>query len=65
MTGINATVGTIEHVIPTQEFVEAIVRSTAPFDMDFFASLRENGVITPILARRNGQGNIIVRVGQR
>ena len=43
----------------------AIVRSTAPFDTDFYASLRENGVITPILAGRGGQGNVIVRAGQR
>ena len=65
MTDINTTVGTIEHVDPTQVIVEANVRSTVPLDKDFLASIRENGVITPILARRDEQGNIIVRAGQR
>jgi len=65
MTDINTTVGTIEHVDPAQVIVEANVRSTAPLDKDFLASIRENGVITPILARRDEQGNIIVRAGQR
>ena len=53
MTDINTTVGTIEHVDPTQVIVEANVRSTAPLDKEFPASIRENGVITPILARRD------------
>ena len=61
MTDINTTVGTIEHVDPAQVIVEANVRSTAPLDKNFLASIRENGVITPILARRDEQGNIIVR----
>lgn len=65
MTDINTTVGTIEHVDPTQVIVEANVRSIAPLEKDFLASIRENGVITPILARRDEQGNIIVRAGQR
>ena len=65
MTGVNTTVGTIEHVDPTQVIVEAIVRSTAPLDKDFLASIRQNGVLTPIFARGDGPGNVIVRAGQR
>ena len=65
MTNTSTTTGTIEHVDPTTVIVEANVRTTAPLDKEFLASIRENGVLTPILARRDDKGNIIVRAGQR
>lgn len=65
MTDTSTTNGTIEHVDPTTVIVEANVRTTAPLDKEFLASIRENGVLTPILARRDDKGNIIVRAGQR
>ena len=51
MTDTSTTTGTIEHVDPTTVIVEANVRTTAPLDKEFLASIRENGVLTPILAR--------------
>ena len=57
--------GVLEHVDPQLVIVEANVRTTAPLDKEFLASIRENGVLTPILARRDKNGNIIVRAGQR
>ncbi|MCM6761137.1 ParB/RepB/Spo0J family partition protein [Rathayibacter sp. ZW T2_19] len=57
--------GTVQHIDPTTLVIEANVRSSAPITKDFIASIRENGVITPLLARRDEHGNIIVRAGQR
>jgi len=65
MTNTSTTTGTIEHVDPTTVIVEANVRTTAPLDKEFLASIRENGVLTPILVRRDQNGNVIVRAGQR
>ncbi|NQX10369.1 ParB/RepB/Spo0J family partition protein [Microbacteriaceae bacterium VKM Ac-2855] len=59
------TSGTVEHLDPTTLVIEANVRSSAPITRDFVASIRENGVITPVLARRDEHGNVIVRAGQR
>jgi ParB family transcriptional regulator, chromosome partitioning protein len=65
MNDTSTTTGTIEHVDPTTVIVEANVRTTAPLNKEFLASIRENGVLTPILARRDNDGNVIVRAGQR
>ncbi|TFC83397.1 ParB/RepB/Spo0J family partition protein [Cryobacterium cheniae] len=65
MTNTTATVGTIEHIDPNLIVVEANVRSEAALGREFVASIKANGVLTPILARRDDQGNIIVRAGQR
>ncbi len=62
---ITTGTGTIEHIDPTTLVIEANVRTSAPVTKDFIASIRENGVITPILARRDDHGNVIVRAGQR
>ena len=64
-TSTTTGAGTLEHVDPQVVIVEANVRTTAPLDKEFLASIRENGVLTPILARRDKNGNIIVRAGQR
>lgn len=57
--------GTIQHVAPADLIIEANVRTSAPVTPEFIASIRENGVITPVLARRDEHGNVIVRAGQR
>ncbi|PPF18077.1 ParB/RepB/Spo0J family partition protein [Rathayibacter rathayi] len=59
------TTGTVQHIDPTTLVIEANVRTSAPITKDFIASIRENGVITPILARRDEHGTVIVRAGQR
>jgi ParB family chromosome partitioning protein len=62
---ISTGTGTIQHIAPADLIIEANVRSSAPVTPEFIASIRENGVITPVLARRDEQGNVIVRAGQR
>ncbi|MFB2586982.1 ParB/RepB/Spo0J family partition protein [Herbiconiux liukaitaii] len=57
--------GVVEHIDPTVIIVEANVRSEAKLPADFLASIKQHGVLSPILARRDEQGNIIVRAGQR
>jgi ParB family chromosome partitioning protein len=57
--------GTVEHIDPNVIVVEANVRTEANLAREFVASIKQNGVLTPILARRDGQGNVIVRAGQR
>lgn len=59
------TTGTLEHVAPTALTVETNVRAVAPLDEGFIASIRENGVLTPILAWRAQDGTLHVRAGQR
>ncbi|PPH05743.1 hypothetical protein C5C44_03195 [Rathayibacter sp. AY1F6] len=62
---ITTGTGTVQHIDPTVLVIEANVRTSAPLTKDFIASIRENGVITPVLARRDEHGNVIVRAGQR
>ena len=62
---ITTGTGTVQHIDPTALVIEANVRTSAPVTKDFIASIRENGVITPVLARRDEHGNVIVRAGQR
>lgn len=62
---LTVTSGVIEHIDPNQIIVESNVRTRIPLTREFVASIRENGVLTPILARRNSTGQVIVRAGQR
>ncbi|SDZ48473.1 ParB/RepB/Spo0J family partition protein [Herbiconiux ginsengi] len=65
-TNANSTAqGTVEHIDPNQIVVEANVRTDAKLPTEFLASIKQNGVLTPILARRDEHGNVIVRAGQR
>ena len=64
-TTANATVGTTLQIDPNLIVVEANVRTTAALDREFVASIKANGVLTPILARRDENGTVIVRAGQR
>ena len=57
--------GTVEHIDPNLIVVEANVRSEVTLPREFVDSIKENGVLTPIPARRDAQGNVIVRAGQR
>lgn len=41
------------------------MRPSAPVTAAFVQSIRENGVLTPVLARRARYGNVLVRAGQR
>ena len=65
MTTTTARMGTIEHIDPNLIVVEANVRTEANLPREFVASIKQNGVLTPILARRDTQGTVIVRAGQR
>lgn len=65
MSTTTAYQGTVEHIDPNAIIIEANVRPSAPLTKEFVASIRENGVLTPVLARRDAQGNVVVRAGQR
>ena len=65
MNTTTASQGTVEHIDPNAIIIEANVRPSAPLTKEFVASIRENGVLTPVLARRDAQGNVLVRAGQR
>ena len=65
MTNTTATLGTVEHIDPNTIVIEENVRPSASLIKEFVASIRENGVLTPVLARRDEQGNMLVRAGQR
>lgn len=59
------SLGTVEHLDPTTLVIEANVRPSAPVTPTFVQSIRENGVLVPVVARRDDQGNVLVRMGQR
>lgn len=65
MTHTTANSGTVEHIDPSTLVIEANVRPSAPLTPAFVDSIRENGVLTPVLARRDNEGNVLVRAGQR
>lgn len=56
--------GSVEYIDPQVLELEANVRDEVQLDKDFLASLRELGVIVPILAVRDEQGRTYVREGQ-
>ncbi|ANF31945.1 hypothetical protein A0130_09890 [Leifsonia xyli] len=57
--------GTIEHLDPHTLTVESNVRPTAPITPAFVQSIKENGVLTPVLGHRGDDGSVTVRAGQR
>ncbi len=59
------TSGVIEHIDPTALVIEANVRPSAALTTEFIQSIKASGVITPVLARRDEHGNVLVRAGQR
>lgn len=60
-----ATLGTIEHIDPAQIEVETNIRTTIKLDAAFLASIREYGVLAPVGCRRNEDGTVTLRIGQR
>ncbi|MBG6055287.1 ParB family chromosome partitioning protein [Salinibacterium sp. CAN_S4] len=60
-----ATLGTIEHIDPSQIEVETNIRTTVKLDSVFLASIREYGVLTPVGCHRNEDGTVALRIGQR
>lgn len=65
MTDTTTHTGTVGHIDPHALVIEANVRPSAPLTAAFVQSIRENGVLTPVLARRDENGNVLVRAGQR
>jgi ParB family chromosome partitioning protein len=65
MSDTTTHTGTIEHHDPHTLVIEANVRPTAPITPAFVQSIKENGVLTPVLARRGSDGTVLVRAGQR
>jgi ParB family chromosome partitioning protein len=59
------TRGVIEHIDPNTLVIEANVRPSAALTVEFIQSIKASGVITPVLARRDEHGNVLVRAGQR
>jgi ParB/RepB/Spo0J family partition protein len=53
------------HIDLTTLTIEANVRTTATLGKDFVASIKEHGVLVPIVAVRTGDGTLHVRAGQR
>lgn len=57
--------GTLEHVDPNTLHVMANVRDEAVITVEFQASIKEHGVLIPIMATRDFAGRLCVRAGQR
>jgi ParB family chromosome partitioning protein len=57
--------GTIEHIDPNQIEVETNVRTVVKIDPALIASIREFGVLEPVVCRRSQDGTVSVRMGQR
>ena len=55
----------VEHLDPAALLVDVNIRSDARLDADFLASIREHGVLVPIVAVRTAEGQIRVRYGHR
>jgi ParB family chromosome partitioning protein len=62
---VQADTGTLEHIDPAILIVDNNVRDDADLDADFIASIKEHGVLVPIVALRGDDGQVIVRAGQR
>lgn len=65
MTEPLASAGTLEYVNPNDLLTEINVRTEASLTKQFIASIKENGVLVPIVAIRNTDGMLQVRMGQR
>ena len=62
---MGATELRVELLDPTTLLVDVNVRHDARLDADFLASIREHGVLVPIVAVRTGDGQVRVRHGHR
>lgn len=57
--------GELVHVDPNTLSIETNVRTEASVTKQFVASIKENGVLVPIVAVRDDDGTLRVRAGQR
>jgi ParB family chromosome partitioning protein len=57
--------GTLEHLDPHTLVVDTNVRNVADLKANFIASIKELGVLMPIVAVRADDGQVLVRMGQR
>ena len=65
MSETTTNAGTIEHLDPHTLAIETNVRPSAPITPAFVQSIKENGVLTPVLGHRSSDGQVTVRAGQR
>lgn len=65
MSDTTTAAGTIQHLDPHALILETNVRPSALITPAFVQSIRENGVLTPVLGHRDHQGIVTVRAGQR
>jgi ParB family chromosome partitioning protein len=65
MTETAMNTGTLEYVDPNALMLEENVRPDQALTKQFIASIKENGVLVPILARRAADGTLLVRAGAR
>ncbi|MFJ4268377.1 ParB/RepB/Spo0J family partition protein [Paenarthrobacter nicotinovorans] len=56
---------TLEMLDPTTLIVDVNVRKDAALTPEFVASIKEHGVIEPVIAHRNEDGTVHIRMGQR
>ncbi|MGO4591831.1 ParB/RepB/Spo0J family partition protein [Paenarthrobacter sp. 2TAF44] len=56
---------TLEMLDPTTLIMDINVRKDAALTPEFIASIKEHGVIEPVIAHRNEDGTVYVRMGQR
>ena len=61
---MNAT-PTLEMLDPATLTVDINVRKDAALTSDFIASIKEHGVMEPVIAHRNDDGTVHVLMGQR
>ncbi len=57
--------GSLEHLDPHTLVVDTNVRNVTDLKADFVASIKEHGVLMPIVAVRADNGQVMVRMGQR
>ena len=63
--GASQPIGTLEHLDPRSLTLELNVRDVADLDAEFLTSIKEHGVLVPIVAVRDEHGTVWVRAGQR
>ncbi|MUK02227.1 hypothetical protein GM708_10000 [Vibrio cholerae] len=61
---MTSTTAVLEHLDPTQLTIDANVRADVRLDPEFLASIKQHGVLQPVVAHRTEQG-VHVLYGQR
>lgn len=57
--------GTLEHIDPHDLVLDSNVRDVPDLDGEFIASIKEHGVLVPLVGVRGDDGQVRVRYGQR